>query len=100
MYEDKIRTVQPTEVEQKEIALKSADLYDKFLILDTDQILDRYPEVYIRGVAIMAGMIHVDDFHPKKIDGVFIEEVKRAINSKKLNRLTRQLTERKTAYFA
>jgi hypothetical protein len=78
------RNPEPTDQEQAEINRIGQELFDKFLITENDQILDQYPEVYIRSAAIIAGM-QVTDFEPKRIDWNFVTELRQTILKQKKN---------------
>lgn len=79
MMDDYITNPKPTDPEMIERADQAQKLYAEFLNLDTDQILDRYPEITIRDAALIAGTVYVDERNPKRITAAFVEEVKAAM---------------------
>ncbi len=79
---DIIRNPNPTAAEEQEVIDISTKLYNNYLTLDTDQILDNYSCIYIRTVAIMAGMQEVTELYPKRITSTFVDKVKELIKSK------------------
>lgn len=66
------------DAELEEFRRRVEDLYSNFRSIDSDQILDKYSDQEIKGVAKQAG-IPVSDNAPKKIDTRFILQVKEAI---------------------
>lgn len=66
------------DAELEEFRRRVDDLYLNFRSIDSDQILDKYSDQEIKGVAKQAG-IPVSDNAPKKIDTRFILQVKEAI---------------------
>lgn len=58
------------------------EYYDKFLDIETDQILDTLEDMVIRGIGKTAGL-PVTDVSPKRVDSKFVNRIKDAIT--KLN---------------
>lgn len=69
------------EVEGKELQIKVDEVYPKFLITESDHLIDSLTELEIRGVAKKAGL-PVTDTEPKTINTGFIDEIKEAIRLK------------------
>lgn len=76
---DIIRNPNPTASEEQEVIDISTKLYNNFLTLETDQILDNYSCIYIRTVAIMAGRSDVTELYPKRITANFVDNIKELI---------------------
>lgn len=71
----------PTKIEQTELGQKVAELYSRFVITPTDDILDNIPEIEIRGVAIKAGLPFTET-NPAKVTADHVEQIKKAIQLK------------------
>lgn len=69
------------QVEFEELQQKVSEIYPKFLSSPADDLLDSCSDMEIRGVAKKAGM-PVTETNPKTITTAYIEEIKKAIQSK------------------
>jgi hypothetical protein len=68
----------PEDVELAELRLKADELYPRFLVTPSDNLLDSVSDIEIRAVAKRAGL-PVTETNPQRITVAYIDQIKKAI---------------------
>lgn len=71
-----IKTTQ--EIQVNELRIQRDEVYNRFIVTPTDDLLDSLDEMIIRAVAKRAGL-PVTETNPKKITAKYVEQIKAAI---------------------